>query len=140
MPNLNGLILTAADYKITLIFNGIPCPCATAQDFSSNIKLEEEDIYAIGSTDPIGSKTNAESYTGKISIQAGEILTFMRAQGYNRTTQIQGATLAILGLPSAAFPVAKIFSGVNITSEDLDIKAKDKQSLVTMNWKAVSQS
>lgn len=138
MANLNQLIYTAADYKITLLFNGIGIPLQTCQDFSSNIKSEEEDIFAIGQTDPIGSKTNATTYAGKLSAQAGEILTFMRLNGFANTLQIQGATLAIVALGNPA--LTKIFSGVNVTSEDLNIKAKDKQSLVEMNWKAVSQS
>ena len=138
MANLNQLIYTAADYKITLLFNSIGIPLQTCQDFSSNIKAEEEDIFAIGQTDLIGSKTNATTYAGKLSAQAGEILTFMRLNGFANTLQIQGATLAIVALGNPA--LTKIFSGVNVTSEDLNIKAKDKQSLVEMNWKAVSQS
>jgi len=75
---------------------------------------------------------------GKLSAQAGEILTFMRLNGFANTLQIQGATLTIIAVGNPA--LTKIFSGVNVTSEDFNIKAKDKQSLVEMNWKAVSQS
>jgi hypothetical protein len=138
MANLNQFICTAADYKITLRFNGIFLPLQTCADFSSNIKLEEEDIFAIGQTDPIGSKTNATTYSGKLSAQAGEILTFMRLNSFANTLQIQGAVIAVVAIANPL--LSKIFSGVNITSEDFNIKAKDKQSLVEMSWKAVTQS
>lgn len=139
MPNLNALIYTAADYKLLLLVPTatgtlLPFPLQTVNSYSDSAKTEDETIFAIGEVDPIGEKTNGNSYTGKIELQAGEMYAVLAATGNASPIGIKGAQLALTSFDGL---VSKVYSGVNIISSDFDIKAKDKQSMVSANWKAV---
>ena len=135
MPNYNGLTYTAAEYKILLLLNGIPYPLVTVNDFSSNVKAEDETGYAIGEEDPIIEKTNALQYSGKLSMRIGELNAILLANGLKSAASIRNATLGITSIDGLFH---RVYSGVNILSEDIDIKAKDKDTIVPLSWKAVS--
>ena len=101
-----------------------------------NISVEEELIYALSAEDAIGNKTNARQYKGKLSIQVGELLAILAAEGLLNATFIQGANL---GVTLIAGGFARTFTQLNITSEDISLKAKDKQSLGNCNFTALGQ-
>ena len=52
--NLNALIYTSADYRITLTANGIPVPLNTVESFDYGRDVESEYIHTIGTEEPIG--------------------------------------------------------------------------------------
>ena len=54
MANLNPLIYTASEFKLVLLYQGLASPLLTVQDFNSDVKTEDETIYAIGQVEPIG--------------------------------------------------------------------------------------
>lgn len=138
MPNLNSLILTSADYKVMLVVPGIAAiPIITADAISWSNAREEETIYAIGEENPIGAKRNANKYSGKFSLQVGEMSAILQLAGLVDMTQIAGATLAITALQGG---FSRTYSGMNINTEAVDIKAKDKQSMVSLDWTATSIS
>ena len=134
MPNLNTLILTAADYKVSLVIPGVGAfPLLTVDTISYNVAREEETIYAVGEELPIGNKRNAAKYSGRLSLQNGEINAVLSIAGFRESTQIAGAVLAVTAVTGG---FARTFSGMNINTEALDVKAKDKQSMVSLDWTA----
>jgi hypothetical protein len=136
MPNLNSLILTAADYKVIMVIPGAGTfPLVTVDNISYNVAREEETIYAVGEELPIGNKRNAAKYSGRLSMQNGEINAVLSIAGLREATQIAGATIAITAVTGG---FARTFSGLNINTESLDVKAKDKQSMVSLDWTATS--
>ena len=79
MANLNSLILTSADYKVMLVVPGNAAfPILTADSISWTVEREEESIYAVGEENPIGNKRNATKYSGKFSIQVGEMSAILQ--------------------------------------------------------------
>lgn len=141
MPNLDQLVITSADYKILLDVvlsdgsgNTVAYPILTCQDLSYDIEVEDESVYAIGTNLPIAEKSNAKSFKGKISMEAGEVNAILLLAGLNDATQIVAATLAIAAIQGA---FARVFKAVNINTENLSIKAKDKHSVIAMSWKAL---
>jgi hypothetical protein len=137
MPNFNPLIYSAAEFKLILLINGHPYPLFTADNMSFNTAEEGETIYAIGTEEPIGEKKNAKSYKGKVSVQLGELNIILVAEGLTNAIQISNAQL---GFSTTDGLIQRIFGGMNILSEDIDIKRKDKETIVPMNWAAVSQN
>lgn len=136
MPNLNALILTAADYKVMFIIPGAGAfPLLTVDNINYNTAREEETIYAVGEELPIGNKRNAAKYSGRLSMQNGEINAILSIAGLREATQIVNATIAITAVTGG---FARTFSGLNINTESLDVKAKDKQSMVSLDWTATS--
>lgn len=136
MPNLNALILTAADYKVMLVIPGAGSfPIITADSINWSNAREEETIYAIGEEEPIAAKRNAVKYSGKFSIQVGEMSAILQSAGLVESTQIAGATLAITAVQGG---FNRTYSGMNINTESVDVKAKDKQSMVSLDWTATS--
>ena len=136
MPiQVNQLIITSADYKIILIADGVAFPLLTVEGFSFNHAAENEDIYAVGQEDPIGNKTNAVKRSGKLSMQNGEMAVVLQTLGYAESIKLRGCTIAVA---SKTGVFTKSWGGVNINSEAVDIKAKDKQSLISMDWSALT--
>lgn len=136
MPlQLNALIATSADYKITLAVGGKTFPLLTVETIGQNITREEETIYAVGQEEPIGQKRNAAKYAGKITIQAGELTQILALLGLVEASAITGASISIIGL---VINYSRTYGQVNINTEALDIKAKDKQSVVNCDWTALS--
>lgn len=139
MPNLQGLVLTAADYKIMIdVPNALGGTSAyviiTALEISYDIEVEDETVYAIGTVLPIAEKSNAKSYKGKISMQAGEVNAVLLLAGLNDGTQIVNCTLALAALQGG---FSRVFTNVNFNSESLSVKAKDKHTPINIAWKGL---
>jgi hypothetical protein len=136
MPQLNQLILTAADYKVILNIPGSGTfPLQTAESFSWDNAREEETIYAIGVEEPIGEKRNAAKYSGKLVLQVGELNAILESIGLTEASQIANATFAITAVQGG---FTRTYSGFYINSESVDIKAKDKHSLANLGWNALA--
>lgn len=138
--NLNQLVQTGADYKISIdVPNAVTGGSTafmiqTAQEFSYDIEVEDESIYAIGVRKPIAEKSNAKSYKGKLVLQSGEANAIIGLSGLNDATNVQGCTLGIGALQGA---FGRVFEAVNFNSESLNVKAKDKQTPISINWKGI---
>ena len=135
MAQLNQLILTAANYKVLLIVDRVTYPILTGETVSWNIAREQETIYAIGDEEPIGEKRNAAKYSGKLSLQNGEMAAILQVSGYTEATQLVGCTLAIASTNGL---FSHVFGLVNINTAGVDLKAKDKQSIISLDWNALS--
>lgn len=136
MPNLNKLILTGADYKIFLALStGVTYPLLTVESINLDISVEEELIYVVGEEDAQGNKQNARKAGGKITMQVGEISAILLLNGLTDATRITGATLACTALVGG---FQRTLRSVNINSETIDIKRKDKESLSSMNMTALT--
>jgi len=139
MPDLSPLVQTAADYKLMIdvpIAGGAFAAFVikTADALSYDIQVEDETINAISTPFPIAEKSNGKTYRGSLAIQMGELNAILLSTGYNDASQLQGCTLALTAIQGG---FARIFRGVNFNTERLSIRAKDKQSIATMEWKAV---
>jgi hypothetical protein len=152
----NSKIYTASDYKIQLSYKPIvgnsgdiksdPLDARTAgaiiESLDYNVKLESENVYSIGSKYPQGLKTNGYAYSGKISLEAGEVEKFCVAAGISDMTGINidgiGSTCVLTVIARSDSALVKVFNDVVITSQDLSIKAKDKRTVVSFNWEALS--
>ncbi len=138
MANLNQLVITSAGYRIILkvptATGSIAFPLLTVASIDWNDASENEDIYAIGQEDPIGNKSNANKYSGKISLQVGEANALLSLSGYNSFIRVRGATLAITALTGG---YAKTYLNVNINSDMSSTKAKDKESLTGIDFNAI---
>jgi hypothetical protein len=136
MPNLNQLIYTGADFKLFLsILGGGTYPLLTGDSIALNTAKEEELIYAIGDEDPIGNKQNARKRTGKLSMQLGELNAILEIEGLLDATDIVGATLAVTAIVGG---FQRTLKQVNINTEGIDVKRKDKETIVSMDYTALS--
>jgi len=137
--NLNQLIITSADYKIILIVptatGSKTFPLLTVDSIDWEDASENEDIYAVGSEDPIGNKSNANKYSGKISLEVGESNALLQICGFNSAIRIRNATLAITAIVGG---YAKVYNAVNINRDASGTKAKDKSSMTAWDFNAVS--
>lgn len=136
--NLNTLILTAADYKVILrvpTAKGIlTFTLLTPNMLKYTDAVEGEYSYAIGSTEPIGNKTNSASYKGSLSIQVGELLSILALCGFSSGIQIKDATLAIAALVGG---FNKVYTNLNILSDGGDVAAKAKETFAALEWQAI---
>lgn len=132
-----NLVITAADYKTILTLNnGLTFPILTLEEVSMDASREEEIVYAIGQEEGIAVKRNAAKFTGGLTMQVGEFTTILKLAGLVEGTQIEGATLAITSLNPLG--VQRVYNQININSEAISIKAKDKDSKVVLKWNALS--
>lgn len=138
MSNLNQLIITAATYKVILVVptatGSLSFPLKTAASLDWNDTSEGEHIYAMGEEDPIGNKSNANKYAGKLVLQVGELNAILSLCGFNSAIRIRNATLAITALQGG---FAKVYKSLNINSDNSSSKAKDKESLTSLDWNAI---
>lgn len=138
MPNLNQLIISSQTCSIVLTVPTaaglITFPLQTVETFDFNDTSEGELIYSIGNEDPIGNKSNANKYDGKISLQLGETFALLAACGFSSLSQIRGAQLSVAVLTGG---FVKSYTGVNCNSDSSSIKAKDKQTMVSTDWLAM---
>jgi hypothetical protein len=132
--NLNGLIYTAADYKVAISNNGVTVPIQTLESFDYSSKSESEYIHVVGDKEPRGLKTNASTYPGKLTLQAGELGLILKAMGYIVATQITDATISIVSFDGN---ISFIFKSCVFTAHDGSVKAKDKHSLITINFESI---
>lgn len=138
MGNQNSIIFTAADYKAALNIPGVGVfMMKTINNIGWGETAENELIYAIGDTEPIGNKQNASKYSGKFSAQEGEMYNILVAAGIKTATKIQNATLSITSLTGGP---SYTFTGMCINTSNIDIKAKDKESIRSLDWTAISIS
>lgn len=136
MPNYNALIFTGADWSIFLaLSNGVTYEMLTVESIDLDIATEEELIYGVGNEDPIGNKQNARKYSGKISLQAGEILSIRNIAGLPDATRLTNCTLAVSAIRGG---LQYVFRNVNINSEAISIKRKDKETLVNLTLTALT--
>lgn len=136
--NLNQLIINSATCSIILLvptaLGVLTFPLLTVQSFDFNDSASGELIYAIGQRDPIGNQSNENKYDGKITIQLGEINAILLLCGFSSSIQIAGATIAVAGLTGG---FKKTYKSVNCNSDSSSIKAKDKETLVNLDWLAM---
>lgn len=136
MPNLNQLILTGGNYKVILIISGGGTyPILTAETIDWDDSSEGETIYAIGNEDPIGEKSNNNKYSGKFSMQTGELNAILLLEGMASAMRIRNATIAVTAVVGG---FSKVWSGVNINKASGGVKRKDKETLTSMDYAAVS--
>lgn len=140
--NLNQLVQTGADYKVVIdVPNALGGTTAyvieTAQELSYDVEVEDESVYAIGKKNPIAEKQNAKSYKGKLILQSGEVNAILLLAGLNDATNITNCTLAITAIQGA---FARVFQAVNFNSESLSVKAKDKHTPISINWKGIGMN
>lgn len=135
MPNLNQLILGANQYEAVLnISGGGTYLLETLESLSWSETSEGETIYAIGQEDPIGEKSNANKYGGKMVIQNGEMNSILLLEGLVSAIRIRNAVVAITGIVGG---FAKTFLGANINTANVDLKRKDKESLINCDFNCV---
>jgi hypothetical protein len=134
MPNLNSIILTGSDHKVALMIPGSGVyPILTASNISWEDAAETEMIYAVGSEYPIGNKQNAFSFKGKLSMQNGEMARILNGANLITAIQIPNAVLSITTNNGPSYT----YSGLLINTSSVDVKNKDKESLVSMSWTAI---
>jgi hypothetical protein len=136
--NLNPLVYTSSDYKIVLSAKNslgmtITAPLFIVEDLGYGAKKEVEYIHAIGDDEPRALKTNTSTYPGKLTIEAGELENFLLGLGIVFATQIQSFNIAII----AGANLVKAFKNCVFDSHDATIKAKDKRSLISLNFNAL---
>jgi hypothetical protein len=133
-----GSIFSAADFKIIFTLNnGQTYILKSALGIDMNAARESEDIYAIGQTDPIAIKRNSAKFSGSFELQVGEMNTLLDTAGMVEGTQIENANLSIVSLGGTP-PFVRVYSGLNINDEGISIKAKDKDSKISLKWNALA--
>jgi hypothetical protein len=138
MPNQNSIIFTGADYKAAFNIPGVGVfMLKTLNNLGWDEAADNEMIYAIGDTEPIGNKQNASKYSGKFSIQEGEMYNILVAAGTKSAIKLQNVTLSITSLVGGP---AYTFSGMCLNTSGIDVKAKDKESIRNIAWTAISIS
>jgi hypothetical protein len=104
--------------------------------------VSEENIYAIGNEGKIAVKTTGTDIKGKLEVQAGELYTIFNSLLITNGTQIKNAIITIASIGSVSNPTIPVFrqviSGVNITSDAFDIKAKQGDSKISLNYTALN--
>ena len=131
----SSMIISSADFKITLKGGAISLPLLTVEDLSFDSKRDSETFYAIGQVEPIGSKSNAKHYSGGIKLQIGEWQKHLTAAGLAEGVDVQDATLAI----SSINPLnlwARTYTGLNIIDESLSVKSKASNVTIDLKWEA----
>lgn len=135
MANQNGVIYTAADYKISWTVNGTNYQLQVVESFDWGSKLESEYIHTIGTKEPVGLKTNTFTYPGKFQIENGELEKMLIEQSLIDATHAEESIISIVSFDGN---YKRTFESVVIESNDNSIKAKDKRSLVSIDFKAIS--
>lgn len=137
-PNLNQLIINSAICSIWMTIPTatglIPFQLLTVQNFDFNDGASGELIYAIGQRDPIGNQSNENKYDIKITMQLGEINAILAICGFSSAIQINGAQVAVAALTGG---FKKSYQSVNINTDSSSIKAKDKETLVSLDGLAI---
>ena len=135
MPNLDKLILTAAQYKFFIaLANNFTDQLLTLDSVDMDISMEEELIYAVGDENAIGNKQNAKKVTGKFTIQTGELFSILDLNGMTDATQIRNATIACTTIVGS---FQRTIRNLNINREATAVKRKDKETLATCDFTAL---
>lgn len=131
------IVYPASEYLMWWSINGSGRPLISAEEISTDIKVESEPIPVIGSTNPIAVVSNGTDYSGKIMLQNGELELILKTYGYNNATQIQNSILTIASKDGL---IKRTLIGVNIISEGTGIKAKSKQTLIDLSFSYTRQT
>jgi hypothetical protein len=127
MPNLNNLIITAKEYKCALNIPGVATfPLLTLSEVNWDEKAETETFHSVGNSDPIGVKSNANSYNCKFTLQEGEYAILLKVLGINSAIEIPTATLAVVGLSNLN---SYTFKNIVFGGAAMSVKNKDKETL-----------
>jgi hypothetical protein len=138
--DLSKLIIDASNYKVAMNMSVVPGGPGTVfvfQTLSSigwNVSAENEVFYAVGNKWPIGIDNNAYKMSGKMTMQAGELFSLQKIFG---VASLVFSPSSILGVVALDGTFSKTFSGVMYHTDAIDIKNKDKESLVSMDWAAI---
>ena len=136
MPNLNTLILTAADWKVALNIPGVGVSMLQTMDsISWEDSVENELIYAVGNQYAIGNKQNAFKFSGSFSLQNGEMDQVLSNAGLKSATQVPGAILSITSLTGGP---SYTYINMCLNTSKVSVKAKDKETLVSIDWTATN--
>lgn len=136
MPNYNQLILTAADYTFFLnVPGGGTYKMRTLDSIDMDISVEEELIYAVSEEDAIGNKQNARKVTGKFVWQVGENFAVSSLEGVSDMTRLTGCTIACVAVRGG---FGRTITGVNINTESISVKRRDKETLASLSFSALS--
>jgi hypothetical protein len=136
MPNYNALIITAAEYKVALNVSGVAVfPLLTVNEVGWTETQEGELIYSVGDVNPIGNKGNAIAVKGKVTIQEGELQAILTLVGVNSIVYVPASTLAVVSLQNAA---SYTFTQLVFTSSAISVKAKDKESMRSIDFTALA--
>ena len=135
MANQNSIIYTAADYKIAWTVAGTNYQLSVVESFDWGSKLESEYIHAIGTKEPLGLKTNTFTYPGKLQIEAGELEKILKEKSLIDAAHIEDSIISIVSFDGN---YKRTFENVVVESHDGSTKAKDKRSLVSIDFKALS--
>ena len=136
MPNLSKLIITAAEYKVALLIPGVKVfTPQTISNLSWSDSTDNEMVYAVGTAEPIANKQNANKYSGKLTIQEGEMYRILKDAGLDSAIQINNATLSLASLVGGP---GYTYTGLCINTSSIDVKAKDKESMRNLDWTAIS--
>lgn len=147
MANRGQFVYTAADYSITLkaglsylLEGAVPTPLnkrtkkgVIIEAISWGNKLESEFIHSVGSKYAQALKTNGYTVSGKLDMEFGELEAFLRACEVSSITQIEGS-IAVVALDGN---LNVLLDNVVFTSDDVNIKSKDKRTLVSINFDAL---
>jgi hypothetical protein len=132
---LNAIIYPGDKYYIAIIVNKIPYPLWLVEELSYDSKKQVDVIYKVGSEEPIGVKTRNATYSASMTIEAGYLDIILKANLYSAATQIKECTISVI---TFAGTILKVYEGCWVTSSEAGIKAKDKRSLVKLNFEATS--
>lgn len=136
MPNYNQLILTAADYTFFLnVPGGGTYKLRTLDSVDMNVSVEEELIYAVSEEDAVGNKQNARKCTGKLNLQVGELFSILALEGVPDATRLTGCTIACVAIRGG---FNNTLTSVNMNSQQISIKRRDKESLAGIDFTALS--
>ena len=138
--NLNSLVFTSSDYKLTLTVTNsksftTTTIVGTLEEVKYTAKQETEALHVIGTSEAVALKGNAITYDGNLQMQAGELEQILKLAGISFITHATNATISLVALNGA---FSRVFKDVIFDSHEGGTKAKDKDSKVTLNWKALS--
>lgn len=138
MANLNQLIINPAQCSIWITIPTALTPVAvqllTVQTIDFNDQREGELIYGIGQSDPIGNQSNVNKYDLKMTLQLGELNALLAVCGFSSAINITGAQIAIAALTGG---FTKSYQSVNCNTDTSSIKAKDKETMVSIDFLSI---
>jgi hypothetical protein len=132
------LVISPSEYKVILMVGKIPWPLFTLESIDLQTSREIKEVFYMGQENPGLIKRNRARYTGSLIIQIGEILSVMNSAGFVESTQLTNSILAITSLNLNG--LKRVYSGLNINTENISLKSTDKDSLVTLGWNALEIS
>src|ERR1017187_6148695 len=96
--NNNALVYTSSDYNIALSISGNKSVLATCEEMKYGAKIESEFFHFIGDDEPGALKSNAASYEGNLTLQAGELEKILTKAGVLFLTQVKDNVISLTAL------------------------------------------